>query len=314
MRRMCGIGAILDPAGRTGERAAAGMVEALRHRGPDGQASRRLGPATLAHTRLAIIDVAGGDQPLVSEDGAVTADRQRRDLQPRASCAPSSSGAATASPPRSDSEVIVHGYEEHGPDCVRAAQRHLRLRALGRPRSRRLVAARDQFGVKPLYWWSDGRRLARRLRGRRPARRRAGPPGGRPRRARPLPGLPLRARPADAVRGRQQAAAGVGARRRGGRPAAGHELPRGAGRAARRRGDDELADELAERFTDAVERQMMSDVPYGAFLVGGVDSAARRGRDGPRRPGTPPTTFTIGFPGHGDAARRARARRRERPR
>ena len=50
--------------------AAQRMVEALRHRGPDGDAVRRIGPVTLAHTRLAIIDVAGGDQPLVSEDGA----------------------------------------------------------------------------------------------------------------------------------------------------------------------------------------------------------------------------------------------------
>ena len=73
-----------DPrSGRgAGEHAVTGMVEALRHRGPDGQAVRRLGPATLAHTRLAIIDVAGGDQPLDSEDGVGHGDRERRDLQP----------------------------------------------------------------------------------------------------------------------------------------------------------------------------------------------------------------------------------------
>src|SRR5262249_19549039 len=63
--------------------------------------------------------------------------------------------------------------------------------------------------------------------------------------------------------------------------------------------EDELAAELATRFTDAVERQMMSDVPYGAFLSGGVDSAAvvaamrERSSDAPQ-------TFTIGFPGYGD--------------
>ena len=70
---MCGIGAILDPAGTSGQDAAERMVEALRHRGPDGDALRRIGPLALAHTRLAIIDVAGGDQPLDSEDGRVTA-------------------------------------------------------------------------------------------------------------------------------------------------------------------------------------------------------------------------------------------------
>jgi asparagine synthase (glutamine-hydrolysing) len=63
--------------------------------------------------------------------------------------------------------------------------------------------------------------------------------------------------------------------------------------------DEELAGRLAEEFADAVERQMMSDVPYGAFLSGGVDSAGVVAAM-KRRSGTPPTTFTIGFPGHGE--------------
>ena len=62
--------------------------------------------------------------------------------------------------------------------------------------------------------------------------------------------------------------------------------------------DEDLADLLAERFTDAVERQMMSDVPYGAFLSGGVDSAAVVAAMA-KRSAQPPSTFTIGFPGHG---------------
>jgi asparagine synthase (glutamine-hydrolysing) len=62
--------------------------------------------------------------------------------------------------------------------------------------------------------------------------------------------------------------------------------------------EDELAVQLAERFSDAVERQMMSDVPYGAFLSGGVDSAAVVAAMA-RRSTEPPSTFTIGFPGHG---------------
>jgi asparagine synthase (glutamine-hydrolysing) len=63
--------------------------------------------------------------------------------------------------------------------------------------------------------------------------------------------------------------------------------------------DEELAAQLAERYADAVERQMMSDVPYGAFLSGGVDSAAIVAAMKLRAP-EPPTTFTIGFPGHGE--------------
>jgi asparagine synthase (glutamine-hydrolysing) len=110
---MCGIGAILDPAGACSPEAAHRMVEALRHRGPDGEAVRRIGPLTLAHTRLAIIDVAGGDQPLDSEDGAVTAIvngeiYNHREL--RARLEPRGHRFATAS----DSEVVVHAYEERG--------------------------------------------------------------------------------------------------------------------------------------------------------------------------------------------------------
>ena len=164
---MCGIGAILDPAWAAAPDAARGasqdagadegrrMVHALRHRGPDGEAVRRTGPVLLAHTRLAIIDVAGGDQPLDSEDGAVTAIvngeiYNHREL--RAALESAGHRFATGS----DSETVVHAYEEHGPDLVRHLNGIFAF-ALWDARRQRLVAARDQFGVKPLYWLSDGR-------------------------------------------------------------------------------------------------------------------------------------------------------------
>src|SRR5918998_5892510 len=155
---MCGIGAILDPAGSTAPEAGQRMVDALRHRGPDGEGVRRLGPLTLAHTRLAIIDVAGGDQPLDSEDASVTAIvngeiYNHRDLRSELEAA----GHVFAT--HSDSEVVVHGYEEHGEDFVRRLNGIFAF-ALWDGRRQRLVAARDPFGVKPLYWWSDGRRVA----------------------------------------------------------------------------------------------------------------------------------------------------------
>src|SRR3954465_14157211 len=115
---MCGIGAILDPGGSTHADAGRRMVEALRHRGPDGDRVTKLGPATLAHTRLAIIDVAGGDQPLSSEDGAVTAIvngeiSNHRELRSQLEAR----GHRFAT--RSDSEVVVHAYEEHGLEFVK---------------------------------------------------------------------------------------------------------------------------------------------------------------------------------------------------
>jgi asparagine synthase (glutamine-hydrolysing) len=294
---MCGIGAILDPAGTAGPDAAERMVEALRHRGPDGDALRRIGPLALAHTRLAIIDVAGGDQPLDSEDGQVTAIvngeiynqlHLRRLLQQR--------GHRFAT--HSDSEVIVHAYEEHGLDCVRRLSGIFAF-ALWDARRRRLVAARDAYGVKPLYWWSDGRRVA--LASEIGALLAAGLVVPEVDRVALDHYLACRFVPAprtlfEGIRKLPAASTLVVEENGTPRVEGWRERPATPFQGA---GDDELADQLAERFTDAVERQMMSDVPYGAFLSGGVDSAAVVAAMAARSE-SPPTTFTIGFPGHGD--------------
>jgi asparagine synthase (glutamine-hydrolysing) len=295
---MCGIGAILDPAGATGPEGAQRIVEALRHRGPDGDAIRRIGPVALAHTRLAIIDVQGGDQPLDSEDGQITAivnGEIYNHLELRAALEQRGHRFAT----RSDSEVVVHAYEEHGLDCVRRLNGIFAF-ALWDERRRRLVAARDELGVKPLYWWSDGRRVA--LASEIGALLAAGLARARVDRVAldhyvacrfvPSPrtlfeGI-AKLPPASTLVAEEDAVPRVESWRE----------PPGApfdGLA-----EDELAAQLAERFTDAVERQMMSDVPYGAFLSGGVDSAAVVAAMA-RRSAQQPATFTIGFPGHGVA-------------
>jgi asparagine synthase (glutamine-hydrolysing) len=294
---MCGIGAILDPAGPAGEHAVNGMVGALRHRGPDGEAVRRLGPLTLAHTRLAIIDPAGGEQPLDSEDGAVTAVvngeiYNHRELRARLE------GQGHRFATGSDSEVIVHAYEEHGPDLVHELNGIFAF-ALWDERNRRLVAARDHFGVKPLYWWADGRRVA--LASEVGALLAAGLVRAEVDRVALDHFLACRFVPAPRTlfaNVQKLPPASVLTVEEGGEPRV-TSFREGPGPPVHGVSDTELAVELAERFTDAVDRQMMSDVPYGAFLSGGVDSAAvvaAMARSAP----TPPTTFTIGFPGHGD--------------
>jgi asparagine synthase (glutamine-hydrolysing) len=293
---MCGIGAILDPAGTSGQHAAERMVEALRHRGPDGEALRRIGPVALAHTRLAIIDVAGGDQPLDSEDGRVTAivnGEIYNHLELRAGLEQRGHRWAT----NSDSEVVVHAYEEHGLDCVRHLNGIFAF-VIWDDREQRLVAARDAFGVKPLYWWSDGRRVAVASEVGalldaglvRPAIDRVALDHYLACRFVPSPRTLF-----DGIR--KLAAAELLVAERDGavhvtswREAPGEPL---------HADDDDLAAQLAERYADAVERHMMSDVPYGAFLSGGVDSAAVVAAMKLRAP-EPPVTFTIGFPGHGD--------------
>jgi asparagine synthase (glutamine-hydrolysing) len=294
---MCGIGAILDPGVRGGPDASLRMLEALRHRGPDGEAIRRLGAVTLAHTRLAIIDVAGGDQPLDSEDGAVTAvvngeiynHRQLRDGLERA-------GHRFAT--GSDSEVVVHAYEEHGPDCVRLLNGIFAF-ALWDARENRLVAARDHFGVKPLYWWTDGSRLA--LASEIGAITASGLV--RPEVDRVALDHYLACRfvpsPRTLFAGVQKLPPASLLIARENEPPRVESWREAPGATLADQTDDDLADQLAERFADAVERQMMSDVPYGAFLSGGIDSAAVVAAMA-RRSSTPPTTFTIGFPGHGD--------------
>ena len=293
---MCGIGAILDPAGPLAPDAAQRMVEALRHRGPDGDAVRRIGPVTLAHTRLAIIDVAGGDQPLDSEDGAVTLIANgeiynHRSLRDRLE----TRGHRFAT--GSDCEAILHAYEESGLGCVRELNGIFAF-ALWDDRRRRLVAARDEFGVKPLYWWSDGRRVAVASEVR--ALLDAGLVSAEVDRTALDHYLACRFVPAprtlfEGVN--KLPAASLLVVEEGGAPrvetwrAPPDEPYRGVA-------TDTLADQLAERLSDAVERQMMSDVPYGAFLSGGVDSAAVVAAMAARS-GRPPTTFTIGFPGHG---------------
>jgi asparagine synthase (glutamine-hydrolysing) len=294
---MCGIGAILDPAGTAGPDAAERMMEALRHRGPDGDALRRIGPLALVHTRLAIIDVEGGDQPLDSEDGDVTAivngeiynqHYLRRLLEER--------GHRFAT--HSDSEVIVHAYEEHGLECVRRLSGIFAFALWDAPR-RRLVAARDAYGVKPLYWCSDGRRVA--LASEVGALLAAGLVAPAVDRIALDHYLACRfvLAPRTLFEGiRRLPAASTLVVEENGAPhvESWRERPASPFQGA---GDDELADQLAERFTDAVERQMMSDVPYGAFLSGGVDSAAVVAAMAARSD-RPPTTFTIGFPGHDD--------------
>src|SRR4051794_9480603 len=158
MRRVCGIGAILDPAGTVPEERARRIIDALRHRGPDGEGLHRAGPATLAHTRLAIIDVAGGDQPLHSEDGQVSA-VVNGEIYNHAAIREGLERRGHRFATRSDSEVVVHAYEEHGEDFVRQLNGIFAV-VIWDAKQRRLVAARDPFGVKPLYWWSDGRRVA----------------------------------------------------------------------------------------------------------------------------------------------------------
>ncbi|HYO14548.1 MAG TPA: asparagine synthase (glutamine-hydrolyzing) [Thermoanaerobaculia bacterium] len=157
---MCGIAGMFcyAEAGPARREDLARMVAPLRHRGPDDEGVHLAGPFGLGHTRLSIIDVAGGHQPLFSEDrsaavvcnGEIYNHRElRRQLEAR--------GHRFAT--RSDSEVIVHLYEDLGPAAVEKLSGMFAL-AVTDVRRRRLTLARDRVGKKPLFLADDGRRLA----------------------------------------------------------------------------------------------------------------------------------------------------------
>ena len=267
---MCGIAAIFDPD-RTGlHDAAPALKKALRHRGPDGEGAADLGPALLVHTRLAIIDVEGGDQPLVSEDRGCTAIvngeiynhlELRRELE----------GKGHRFATRSDSEVVVHAYEEWGADCVRRLNGMFAFAIWDEPR-RRLFLARDYYGVKPLYWWSDGRRFVAASEIKALLAANIVTADIDPMALDHFLAWRFVPAPRTLFAGISKlAAASALVVEEGSIRLFSYREPPGA---LLQDEPAELADELRDHLVTAVQRQMMSDVPYGAFLSGGLDSAA----------------------------------------
>ncbi len=151
---MCGI------VGFWGPRDAAllrRMADSVRHRGPDDEGYLETDRMSLGHRRLSIIDIAGGHQPMSNEDGSVQLvyngevynfRELRRELE----------AAGHVFRTESDSEVVVHAYEEWGCDCFRRFNGMWAL-ALADLKKGRLVLARDHFGIKPLYYARTGRRV-----------------------------------------------------------------------------------------------------------------------------------------------------------
>ena len=149
---MCGVTAILSRRSTIDPKSMLAGMSALHHRGPDGQAHwiSKDGRAALGHTRLSIIDLATGDQPISNEDQTIHIvvngefydfERTRSELIAR--------GHRFRT--KSDSEVALHLYEEYGPECLH----HLRGEyafVVWDERNQRLIAGRDRFGVKPLFY------------------------------------------------------------------------------------------------------------------------------------------------------------------
>jgi asparagine synthase (glutamine-hydrolysing) len=293
---MCGITAVLSRRSSINPQTMLAGMAALHHRGPDGQQHwiASDGRAALGHTRLSIIDLTTGDQPISNEDGTIhiVVNGEFYDFE-RMRCELEARGHRFRT--RSDSEIALHLYEDYGPECLH----HLRGEyafVIWDERNQRMIAGRDRFGVKPLFYatHSGTLYLASEVK------------------ALIAMGVPARWS-ADAVYaggfvlpGERTLFDGVSA------VPPGHFLR--ATREAHRvhqywdvdyprddvapapRSDAEYIDGFREVLEQAVKTRLRADVPVGCYLSGGIDSCAVLGlaslhHDGPVR------AYTLTFDG-----------------
>ena len=133
------------------------MRDVISHRGPDDAGMFLDDQAALGHRRLSIVDLAAGHQPLSNEDGTVWI-VFNGEIYNHASVRPELEAAGHRYKTRSDTETIVHAYEQWGDACVDRLRGMFAFAIWDAPR-RRLLLARDRLGVKPLYWAMAGGRL-----------------------------------------------------------------------------------------------------------------------------------------------------------
>lgn len=149
---MCGIAGIWNFKSKAPVNPAllGRMVERLDHRGPDDSGTYCAGDLGLGHTRLSIVDLSGGHQPMCNEDGSVWVTFNGEIYNyPELRAALINKGHTFRT--NSDTEVIVHAYEEMGAGCVRAFNGQFAF-AVWDGRRRELLLARDRMGVRPLFY------------------------------------------------------------------------------------------------------------------------------------------------------------------
>jgi asparagine synthase (glutamine-hydrolysing) len=290
---MCGIAGWYRRGGRPVEaRVLAAQCDAILHRGPDDGGVFTDGDFGFGMRRLAIIDIEGGRQPMQGEDGRfalVFNGEIYNHLDIRAEL-----GAAARFRSHSDTETILRAWERWGPACLAKLEGMFAIAVWDRC-ERTVTLARDPLGIKPLYIAEQAGGLAF---------------GSELKALFPIPELAFEIDPRAAddvfsfghVRPPRSIYRGIG------QLDPGSALTLGPAGEARRdvfwrpsfapglaRSDVEWIEELRARWLATVERHMLSDVPLGVFLSGGVDSSAVAAAMA-RISGQPVRAFTIGFP------------------
>jgi asparagine synthase (glutamine-hydrolysing) len=295
---MCGIAGILD--WRAGEHSPRreqlqAMIRQLRHRGPDGYGFLEKPQIGFAHARLSIIDLSGGDQPIFNEDRSVAVifnGEIFNYIELRATLEQQGHVFAT----HSDTEVIVHLYEQHGDAFVEHLNGQFAI-ALWDDRRERLLLVRDRIGIAPLFFTRQGERLLFASEVKALLSQQAAAPR-------------LNAAALDQIFtfwtpvGTHTLFENI------------HSLAPGTLLIAERAGqrierywdwqfpeapddyasgdEDELAAHLHDLLVDATQIRLRADVPVGAYLSGGLDSSVLTSLI-KHHSATPLRTFSIGF-------------------
>jgi asparagine synthase (glutamine-hydrolysing) len=296
---MCGLTGIFHPdqGGTIDAGLLRRMTDAIAHRGPDGDGFHVEPGIGLGHRRLSIVDVAGGAQPMYNEDESVVI-VFNGEIYNFPELRPKLQAMGHVFRNRCDTEAIIHAWESWGPDCLQHLNGMFTF-AIWDRRQETLFLARDRLGKKPLYYGRTasgavvfGSELAALA---------------------PVPDLDRSICPAAVddffalgyVPDPGTIYAGIAKL-----PAAHYLVLRRGEDAVPRRywsaptesrpmEDDEAVEALRTLLADCTQKRLMSDVPLGAFLSGGVDSSgvvatAAGLQDDPL------ATFTIGFPGAED--------------
>jgi asparagine synthase (glutamine-hydrolysing) len=286
---MCGICGLVSSNGRVDPDRVGAMSRTLVHRGPDSSGEFSEDGVAFAARRLSIIDLETGDQPIANEDGTIHVVQNgeiynyrelRRELE--------RSGHRFRT--HGDTEVLLHLYEEHGDRFAERLRGMFAIAIWDGPR-RRLLLARDRFGIKPLYYREAGGEL------------------GFASELRALPRGEIDLDALEAFLAFNSIPAPLTIFREIRKLPAGNLLVWEGGRARLERfarpapvpagdiRDDEeveLVEELRARLRDSVRAHLVSDVPVGVLLSGGVDSALLAALAA-EESGEPLRTFSIGF-------------------
>ncbi len=292
---MCGICGIAGGDPSESQELVGRMCDAMVHRGPDDEGGIQLDGVTLGSRRLSIIDIAGGHQPIHNEDSTVWV-IQNGEIYNHLELRKLLVSAGHKFSTQSDTEVLAHGYEEWGESMVERLNGMFAFAVLDR-RRRRVLLARDRMGIKPLHYAVDGKRLvfASELKCLLcdPALRRDIDPVALDE----YLALEFVPSPRSIVRGISKLppahtlewwlGSGIHRLHRYWSPTLEEE------NGARGRSLDEECEELRTVLRESVRKELISDVPLGVFLSGGIDSSAVTAMMS--QLGTEVKSFSVGF-------------------